>query len=148
VLNLNPDSKGIAAVPDIELQDGDQFVVPRTPATVTVQGHVYSANAFLYQNGLRLKDYLRLSGGPDRIADQKREFILRADGSVVSRQSGSLGHRALFADTDFGHQPIYPGDTIIVPPALERGAIMRDILNISTIVQGFGLGAAAIEVLK
>jgi protein involved in polysaccharide export with SLBB domain len=148
VLNLRPDSKGIAAIPDIELQDGDQFVVPRIPATVNVQGQVYSANAFLYQNGMRARDYLRLAGGPDRIADQKREFILRADGSVVSRQSGDLAHRALFANADFGHHAIYPGDTIIVPPVIEKSAIMRNILDVSTIVQGFGIGAAAVEVLK
>ncbi|HEV2647059.1 MAG TPA: SLBB domain-containing protein [Acidobacteriaceae bacterium] len=148
VLNLQPDSTGIDAIPDIELQDGDRFLVPRTPATITVQGQVYSANAFLYKDGLRVKDYLRIAGGPDRIADQKREYILRADGSVVSRQSSGLARRALFADADFGHQPIFPGDTIIVPPIIEKGAIMREILNISTIVQGFGIGAAAIQVLK
>jgi polysaccharide export outer membrane protein len=137
VLNLKPDSNGVDAVPDIELQDGDQFVVPRVPATVTVQGQVYSANAFLYQNGMREKDYLGLAGGPDRIADKKRAFILRADGSVISYQAGN-----------FAHQPMYPGDTIVMPPVLEKGAFMRELLNISTIVQGFGIGAAAIQVLR
>jgi polysaccharide biosynthesis/export protein len=148
VLNLKPDSEGIASIPDIELQDGDRFIVPRVPATVAVQGQVYSANAFLYKNGMRVKDYLRLAGGPDRIADKKRAYILRADGSVVSRQSSNLGHRALFVDNDFDSLAMYPGDTIIMPPVLEKGATMRMILDISTIVQGFGLGAAAVSVLK
>ena len=148
VLQLKPDSKGISAIPDLALEDGDQFLVPRTPSTVSVQGQVYSTNSFLYQSGKRVKDYLRLAGGPDRVADQKREFVLRADGSVLSYQYGNLGQRTLFADAGFYHQPIYPGDTIVVPPVVEKGAMMREILNISTIVQGFGLGAAAVSVLK
>jgi protein involved in polysaccharide export with SLBB domain len=147
VLQLKPDSKGIAAVPDLPLEDGDQFLVPRTPTTVSVQGQVYSSNAFLYESGKRVKDYLHLAGGPDRLADQKREYILRADGSVMSYQYGNLGQRTLFADAGFDHQPLFPGDTIVVPPVIEKGALMREILNISTIVQGFGLGAAAVNVL-
>jgi protein involved in polysaccharide export with SLBB domain len=148
VLQLKPDSRGIAALPDIALEDGDRFVVPRTPATVSVQGQVYNSNTFIYQSGKRVKDYLRLAGGPDRVADRKREFILRADGSVVSYQYGNVGQRTLFAKSGFDHQLIFPGDTIIVPPMIEKGALMREILNISTILQGFGIGAAAINVLK
>ncbi len=148
VLALNPGSNGVDAVPDIQLEDGDRFIVPRTPSTIGVQGQVYSANAFLYEKGKRVKDYLHLAGGPDRLADRRREFVLRADGSVLSRQSSSLGHRALFASADFDHELIFPGDTIVVPPVIEKGALMREILNISTIVQGFGLGVAAINVLK
>jgi polysaccharide biosynthesis/export protein len=148
VLQLKPDSAGIAAVPDIELLDGDRFVVPRTPATVTVEGQVYNANAFLYQKGKRVKDYLRLAGGADRIGDRKREFVLRADGSVVSHQYGSLAQRAIFATRDFEDVMLFPGDTIIVPPVIEKTAFLRNLSNISNILEGFGLGAAAINVLK
>jgi protein involved in polysaccharide export with SLBB domain len=148
VLLLKPDSKGIDALPDLALEDGDRFVVPRIPASVTVEGQVYNANAFLYEKGRRVKDYLQLAGGPDRIADRKREFILRADGSVVSHQYSNLAQRALFVDHDFDDVALFPGDTIVVPPIIEKTAILRDLANISTILEGFGLGAAAIEVLK
>jgi polysaccharide export outer membrane protein len=148
VLQFKPDSKGIAAIPNIELEDGDRFVLPRIPSTVSVQGQVYNANAFIYQNGKRVKDYLRLAGGPDRIADRKREYILRADGSVVSYQYGDMGHRTLFAESGFDHQPLFPGDTIIVPPMIKGSDVMRNLVNISTILQGFGISAAAVEVLK
>lgn len=148
VLPLKPDSSGIDAIPDIALQDGDRFVVPRTPDTISVVGQVYNANAFLYQKNRRVKDYLALAGGPDRIADSKRAFVLRADGSVVSMQSSSFAHRALFSDHDFEHTVMYPGDTIIVPPILQKSAILRNLSDISTIVGGFGLGAAAVNVLR
>jgi protein involved in polysaccharide export with SLBB domain len=148
VLPLKPDSSGIEAVPDFELQDGDRFVVPRGPTTVSVEGQVYNANAFLYVKGKRVKDYLRLAGGPDRIADQKREFILRADGSVVSHQYAPLAERAIFVNHDFEDAVLYPGDTIIVPPIIQKTALLRNLSDIGTILEGFGLGAAAVSVLK
>jgi hypothetical protein len=41
-----------------------------------------------------------------------------------------------------------PGDTIVVPPVVEKGSFLRNMVNISNILEGFGLGAAAINVLK
>lgn len=148
VLQLKPDSKGIDALPDLALEDGDRFVVPRLPATVTVEGQVYNANAFLYEKSKRVKDYLHLAGGPDRIGDRKREFVLRADGSVVSYQYNNFAERALYPDHNFDDLAVYPGDTIVVPPIIEKTAILRDLANISTILEGFGIGAAAVQVLK
>lgn len=148
VLPFNFASEGISAVPDISLQDGDRFVVPRFLSTVAVEGQVYSANSFLYQKGRRVKDYLRLAGGPDRIADKKRAFVLRADGSVVSHQDSSFAKRALFVDSSFEDVLLYPGDTIVVPPIIQKSALLRNLSDISTILEGFGLGAAAINVLK
>jgi polysaccharide export outer membrane protein len=148
VFQVKPDAKDIASLPDLALEDGDRFVVPKMPSNVSVQGQVYYANAFVYEKGKRVKDYLHLAGGPDRNADRNREFILRADGSVVSHQYSSFGQRALFANRDFDDVLLLPGDTIVVPPTVEKGSILRNLVNIATIVEGFGLGAAAVQVLK
>ena len=137
VLELKPDSRGIDSIPDLPLEDGDRFVVPRVPSTVAVEGQVYSANAFVFVRGRRERDYLRQAGGPDRNADRKRTFILRADGSVFSRQYGDVDRANMF-----------PGDTVVVPPQLAHRAILRDLVDISTIIGGFGLGAAAINLLR
>lgn len=137
VLQLKPDSRGIDSVPDIELEDGDQFVVPKVPATVSVEGEVYSANAFLFKRGERTIDYLREAGGPDRQADMKHAFVLRADGSVYSQQYGNIKHATIF-----------PGDTIVIPPQLQKLSIMRQLIDIGTIVSQFGIGIAAINLLK
>lgn len=137
VLQLKPNSQGVDSVPDLALEDGDRFVVPRIPSNVNVEGQVYSANAFVYQPGRRTGDYLRQAGGPDRQADKSREFVLRADGAVLSRQYGK-----------FDKAVIYPGDTIVVPPILQKRAILRNLVDIATIVGQFGLGLAAINVLK
>ena len=101
---------------------------------MSVEGQVYSANAFVYKRGLREHEYLREAGGPERNADRKRTFILRADGSVFSTQYGNVDHATMF-----------PGDTVVVPPQLDRRGLFRDIVDISTIVGQFGITAAAIE---
>jgi polysaccharide biosynthesis/export protein len=137
VLDLKPDSRTIDEIPDLPLEDGDRFVVPRVPSTVSVEGQVYSANAFVFRRGLKESDYLHKAGGPDRQADKKRAFVLRADGSVYSSQYGNVAHATMF-----------PGDTIVMPPSYDRRAVLRNLLDFSTVVSQFGLGAAAVEVLK
>ena len=137
VLDLLPDSRTIEDIPDLALEDGDRFVVPRTPATVSVEGQVYSANAFVFQRGRKEHDYMHQAGGPDRQADTRRTFILRADGSVYSQQYGNVARATMF-----------PGDTIVVPPKLTQRALLRNLLDASTIIGQFGLGAAAIDVLR
>ena len=136
VLDLKPNSAGTDSVPDLALEDGDRFVVPRVPSNVNVEGQVYSANAFIFTAHQRAIDYLRQAGGPDRQADRKRSFILRADGSVISRQYANV-------ERTF----IYPGDTIVVPPVIDKRAIIQRIVDIATIIGQVGLGAAALSLL-
>jgi hypothetical protein len=135
VLRLKPNDTGIDSVPDIALEDGDRFIVPRVPSNVTVEGQVYSANAFIYTPDKRAGVYLHEAGGPDRQADHKRMFILRADGSVVSQQY-----------TDVKKSTIYPGDTIVVPQALPKNTLLRT-LSIAQIVGNLALSAASIAVI-
>lgn len=137
VLDLKPDSRGAESIPDLALEDGDRFVVPRVPSNVNVEGQVYSANAFVYQPHRRVIDYLHQAGGPDRQADRKRAFVLRADGSVLSRQYGR-----------FERAPLFPGDTIVVPPLLDRRSVLRTIVDIATVVGQFGFAAAAINIVR
>lgn len=135
VLSVKPNDTGIDSVPDIALEDGDRFIVPRVPSNVTVEGQVYSANAFIYTAGKRAGNYLHDAGGPDRQADHKRMFILRADGSVVSEQYSDVKKSA-----------VYPGDTIVVPPSLPKNTLQRT-LNIAQIVGNLALSAASIAVI-
>ena len=133
VLDLHPNSTGVASVPDLQLEDGDRFIVPRVPSSVTVEGQVYNANAFVWDPGRIMIDYLHRAGGPDRQADKKRSFILRADGSVVSQQYAHV-QRA----------PIFPGDTIIVPPVIDRRALFQRVIDLAGVVSNVGLSAATL----
>jgi protein involved in polysaccharide export with SLBB domain len=120
VLKMTPTAVGLDAIPDLALEDGDRFIVPRQPTSVAVSGEVYNAASFLYAPNLQVRNYLRDAGGPQRTADEKRMFLVRADGSVVSRQYSNVEKAT-----------ILPGDTIVVPPVLIRRNILRNIVAIS-----------------
>jgi protein involved in polysaccharide export with SLBB domain len=145
VLHIEPFKSDVASLPDLPLEDGDRFVVPPVPSTVGIVGAVYDSNSFVYQAHRRAGDYLRTAGGPNRNADKKQIFIIRADGSVVSRQY--LSH-TLWTDDKFNEQAIYPGDTIIVPEQLNKTTLLRGLTDWSAVFSQFALGAAAINLLK
>ncbi len=143
ILDIKPEAQTLADVPDIPLEDGDTFIVPQVPQSVDVFGSVYTPNSFLYRQRLRAGDYLRKAGGGTRTADTGRSFIVHADGSVVSHQYTS----ALFAGT-FGAVKLFPGDAIIVPERVDKRPLLRNLVDVATIIGQFGLGVAAINVLR
>lgn len=143
VLSLSPTSKGASALPNIVLEDGDEFVVPAIPATVNVVGAVYDQNSFLYSKRFRVGDYLRLAGGENRDADRRHEFLIRADGSVVSR----VNSHTIFGN-DFRSLPVYPGDTVVVPEKLYKPSKLLGVLQYSQLFSQLALGAASINVIQ
>jgi polysaccharide biosynthesis/export protein len=143
VLDLRPNSTAVADLPEIALEDGDRFVVPYRPATVEMLGAVYNKNSFLYRREARLDDYLKRAGGPTRDADTSRMFVIRADGSVLSKQSV----KGLW-NGGFASLRLMPGDAIVVPERLNRGAFLKGLRDWSQVFSQFALGAAAIRVIQ
>jgi protein involved in polysaccharide export with SLBB domain len=143
VLNMNPYSSGVDALPNLPLEDGDRFVVPSVPSTVNVIGAVYDQNSFLYQRGAHVGDYMRKAGGATRNGDRKHAFIIRADGSVLSKQYAG---GTLFGG-GFDSKYLYPGDTVVVPDSINKVTFLRGLTDYSTILSQFGLGIAALTVL-
>jgi protein involved in polysaccharide export with SLBB domain len=143
VLDLNPGSKGAGSLPNIVLQDGDRFVVPAIPSTINVVGAVYDQNSFLYSSRRRVGDYLRLAGGENRNADRHHEFLIRADGSVVSR----VNSHTIFGN-DFRSLAVYPGDTIVVPEKLYKPSKILGLLQYTQLFSQLALGAASINVIR
>ena len=138
VLELPPDSHDVSQLPDLPLEDGDRFIVPRVPSTVSVDGAVYNQNSFVYDPSRRVGSYIRLAGGSNRDADKNRAYVIRASGAVLSKQYSS----SLRGDS-FDSLHIYPGDTIVVPLNLTKGNTIRLIVDIAQIVGQFGLAIAA-----
>jgi protein involved in polysaccharide export with SLBB domain len=145
VLHIDPLKSDLASLPEIPLEDGDRFIVPPVPSTVGIVGAVYDPNSFLYAAHRRAGDYLRTAGGPNRNADKRQIFIIRADGSVVSRQ---YLERTLWTGDNFESQAIYPGDTIVVPEHLNKTTLLRGLTDWSAVFSQFALGVAAINVIK
>jgi protein involved in polysaccharide export with SLBB domain len=138
VLELTPDASSVGQLPDLPLEDGDKFIVPRVPSTVSVDGAVYNQNSFLYDPHRRLGDYLRLAGGANRDADKNRAYVIRAGGSVISKQYSSS-----LRGNGFDSVRLYPGDTVVIPLNLDKGKTMRLIVDIAQIVGQFGIAIAA-----
>ena len=113
VLEFRPESGGSGAIPKLPLENGDVFRVPSRPNTVSVIGAVYGQNVFLYDTHRKLDDYVALAGKPNRIADRKHAFIIRADGSIFSRERAQG-----FISNNFETAVINPGDSIVIPEKL------------------------------
>jgi len=144
VLQLRANSASIEDVPALGLENGDRFAVPSVPATINVVGAVYDQNSFIYENGWSVGHYLHLAGGPNRNADRNRAFVIRADGSVVSR-AGVKG-LSLWRSS-FDQMRLNPGDTIVVPDKTLRPTALRGVLDWTQVFSQLALGAAAINVL-
>jgi protein involved in polysaccharide export with SLBB domain len=141
VLEL-PEAPVLADLPEIPLEDGDRIIVPHKPAMVAVFGSVYNESAFVHKPEKTAFDYVAQAGGVKREADRNNIFVLRADGSVISNQaswwtSGKLTGVAL-----------QPGDAIVVPEDLYRTTLTKDLKDWTQIFYQFGLGAAALKIIR
>jgi protein involved in polysaccharide export with SLBB domain len=141
VLEL-PEKPTVDHLPEMVLEDGDRLVVPQRPSMVSVFGTVFNESAFLHRDDKTVSDYLAQAGGPRKEADKRSIYLLRADGSVISRR----GTGFFFGSLDNMHP--MPGDAIIVPEDLTRTSWIKDLKDWTQIFFQFGLGVAALEVLR
>jgi hypothetical protein len=143
VLNLEPESNDMSKLMSLQLEDGDRFIVPPRPATVSVIGAVYNQNAFLHAPELRVRDYLDEAGGMTRNADKPHIYLIRADGTVVPRSA----HESLLGKS-FDATHLAPGDSVVVPEEVLKTTFLKGLRDWSQVISSFGLGAAAINVLR
>lgn len=88
------------AVGNIELERGDNVVVPRRINTVTVLGAVPRSGAVPFVDGQLARDYITESGGFREDAAQDRMVVVRANGAAAPVRLKDA---------------IEPGDIIVVP---------------------------------
>lgn len=141
VLNIGPADRNIASLPDLNLEDGDHLVIPSMPSSVNVVGSVYNQSSFLFASGNRVGDYMKQAGGPNRLGDGRHAFIVRADGSVVSRTNEAFL-------SSFDGIAIYPGDTLVVPQKLVRPSLLRTFLDVAPFFSSIALTAATIALVQ
>jgi protein involved in polysaccharide export with SLBB domain len=143
VLEFAPSASGMDVIPDLPLENGDTFRIPSRPLVVSVVGAVYGPNVYLYNGTRRVEDYLKLAGKPTQIADTKRSFVIRADGSIFSRST-----KGGMWSEHFERALVYPGDTIVIPEKPVKPSVLRDVIDWSQVFSQFAIGAAAIQVIK
>jgi len=104
--NLN---RFAGSLDDIELRRSDSLFIPKRSEFVIVNGQVYNSNAITYRPHRTASWYLQQAGGPTDQGNLKLIFVIRANGSVVSRQGGAVWNGGVLSTV------IEPGDTIVVP---------------------------------
>jgi polysaccharide biosynthesis/export protein len=117
---------------DVTLKDGDRLIVPKKTQDVTILGEVQSPTSHVFEPGLTRDDYIQKSGGTTQHADKKRIYVVRANGDVVSGQSGWF-RRSQHAD-------IRPGDTIVVPLDTQKVPTLPLLQAVTTIIYNLAIG--------
>ncbi len=130
-------------LPALALEDGDRIHIPSVPGFVAAFGSVNNENVFLYKPSKTVGEVLR-SAGLTEDAEPAQAFVLRADGSIISRRdlSGFFGG-------NFESIRVLPGDTVVVPAQIDRESryniVTRAFKDWTQILANFGLGFAAIK---
>jgi len=144
VVHINGDiNKWENGPQDVELRKGDVLVIPKRPTQVMVSGQVYNPTAVTYQPGKDAAWYLRQAGGASELANKKSIYVIRADGSIVGRETGTSG---------FWHQSVLgtvlrPGDTVVVPERLLGGTpVFKTLLESAQIISSIAVTAKAVGV--
>jgi protein involved in polysaccharide export with SLBB domain len=136
---------------DVELEGGDQLEIPPRPGVVSVLGQVYNPTSFICLAGQDVDSYLTKAGGPVNDADPSEMYIIRADGTVFSRQQSSFGIQwsdegRYWSFGSFLSSPLEPGDALVVPQKLERISWMREIKDITQILANVALSAGTVMI--
>jgi len=139
VIDLNSVlAANVGSAQDVVLREGDQLMIPKQKQEVTVIGEVQNTTSHFFRENLSRDDYIGLSGGTTRKADDGRIYIVRADGSVVSSENSGWFRRS-------GQVAMKPGDTIVVPLDTERMPALPLWQAVTSIVYNLAIAAAAVN---
>lgn len=104
---------------DVEVQDGDQLIIPRYSRTVRISGDILKPNTVAYKEKQDYKYYIEQAGGYGRRARKSSVFIIYQNGTIAKASKGT----------------IEPGCEVVVPT---KGP--RDNMSVA---QWMGLGTSA-----
>lgn len=126
-------------IEDFLLEDGDKLFIPKKINTVSVIGEVLSPTSFIFNDDITLNDSIGLAGGYTDLADKRKTYIIRSNGTIVRTPSGIFS----------GNIIIKPGDTIVVPLKLNTNDDFISILApITSVLSNLAFSAAAIDNLR
>ncbi len=123
---------------DLVIHGGDVLVVPRRTQEVTVIGEVQNPTSHLFHADLDRDDYVSQSGGTTQRADERRIFIIRANGSVAAAPSSAWFSRG-------GARDVQPGDTIVVPLDAQQMRPLTMWTSVTQILYNIAVAVAAIN---
>jgi protein involved in polysaccharide export with SLBB domain len=100
---------------EVDLQDGDEVIIPRKTNVAYVVGETASPFAsFKVYKGMTVKDLIFMAGGPTRNADTWNIRLLKADGRIL--------------DSWINGKAVEPGDALVVPQRIKRDSSWQENL--------------------
>ncbi|WP_439836628.1 polysaccharide biosynthesis/export family protein [Aeromonas caviae] len=114
--------KGIIA--NIQLEQGDQIVIPNKTDLIQVGGEVLMPQAVVYNPNADLDDYVAWAGGFTERANDQRIAVVHANGLVEFKGQGS----------------VQPGDQIMVLPKVDSKT-MQSVKDITQIIYQIAVAA-------
>ena len=120
------------------LKEDDHLVIPSMSQEVTVMGEVFHPTSHLFKSGKSWIDYVNLSGGVTKFADDQSIYVIRADGSVMMTK-----RLAWFRATH--EEEIQPGDTVVVPVDMKPTHFMSQLKDISQVLYQLATTTAALQ---
>jgi hypothetical protein len=110
-------------------------------------GRVYNPTGVVYSAANdHVGYYLKKVGGPTESADREHIFLLKADGSVVTRENAE-GSFFVFGDRGLMSAKVEPGDSIVVPEKLIQTRLMKDFKDITQILYQIAVTAGVLIVV-
>ena len=123
----------------IILRDGDKLHVPIIPSEVSIMGEVQFPTSHLHNAVFSMDQYVALSGGFTQNADEKRIFVVKSNGAVLTKK-GNGWFSAVGSNKN-----IQAGDVIVVPINLQKGRWLETLTSSTQIVYQLAVTAAAVN---
>lgn len=111
-------------IANIQLEQGDQIVIPNKTDLIQVGGEVLMPQAVVYNPEASLEDYVAWAGGFTERANDKRIAVVHANGLVEFKGRGS----------------VKPGDQILVLPKVDSKN-MQSVKDITQIIYQIAVAA-------
>ncbi|MDP2690309.1 MAG: SLBB domain-containing protein [Deltaproteobacteria bacterium] len=137
---------------DLALEEGDHLFIPERPSQVQVMGSVYNPSAFVYTPKGTVSSYLKKAGGLTGEADDDEMYVLKMDGTAMSKRQGGLtgvrwdSEENEWRGGSFKSARLEPGDTVVVPEKIERVHWMREVKDITQILYQIAVTAGVLIV--
>lgn len=128
---------------DLHIENGDALYVPRNYNTVSVLGEVYNPSTFVLDNyNTKMSHYIEQAGGYKDNANKKDVYVIKANGSVKTRQMMRMSRYNLES-----------GDAVVVPLRLPPSNVRfklilettKDILAITSSTLMIAVAIAALK---
>ena len=123
----------------ITLRAGDKLHIPTTPSEISILGEVQFPTSHLFQSGFSVDQYINLSGGFTQNADEKRIFVVKSNGAVLTKKGSG------WFSGNQSQKNIQPGDVIVVPINLQKGKWLETLTSSTQIIYQLAVTAAAVN---